>query len=247
MSISRSLLGGSIVLLLALTGCGAAEPAPEASSSAAEDSSGAPKADLKGVPDVVAVVNDEKVTLEEFTTAYESQLQQATASQQQTGQKVDQDQLKEQVADMLVNNHLLTQAASEAGIEATDKDVDALLSQVAEQNGFSSVDEVYAEFKKQGLDKKQVREDAAGQFQIDQYIDKKTDVAKPSEKELKAQYDTLVEQSKAQGGEGAESQIPPFEEVKEQLSQQAVTDKQNAATDKILEKLRSSGKVKVNL
>ncbi len=247
MSISRSLLGGSIVLLLALTGCGAGEP-DEGKSSSDDESTSAetPKADLEGVPDVVAVVNDEEITLEEYTTAYESQLQQATASQQQTGQEVDQDQLKEQVADMLVNNHLLTQAASDAGIEATDKDIDTLLKQVAEQSGFSSVDEVLAEFEKQGLDEKQVREDAAGQFQIDQYIDRKTDVSEPTDKELKAQYEALVEQAKAQGGD-AESQIPAFDEVKEQLSQQAVTEEQNAATDKILEKLRSAGEVKVNL
>ncbi|WP_221585063.1 SurA N-terminal domain-containing protein [Microbacterium sp. G2-8] len=249
MSITRPLLAVSAVAMLALTGCSAAgsEDGAEKTPSATENpDSAAPKADLKGVPDVVAEVNGEEVGLEEFTTAYEGQLQQAAMTQQQTGQEVDQEALKGQVADMLVNNLLLTQAAADAGIDATDEDIDGQLQALAEQNGLESVDAVISAFDDQGVSEKEVREDAAVQAEIDQFIQGETDIAEPSDEELKKQYDALVEQTKAQGEEAA-AQIPPFKEVRDQIAQQAVAEEENAAVGEILKGLKKDADVKINL
>ncbi|WP_119697074.1 SurA N-terminal domain-containing protein [Microbacterium halotolerans] len=243
MSVPRSLLAGAIVAVFALTGCSAGDPeeeSPAPSESAGDSADSA----LEGLPDVVAVVNDEEIGLEEFTSAYENQLQQATAAQQQTGQAVDPEQLKQQVADLLVNNRLLTQAAAEAGIEAKTDDIETVLQEVADQSGLGSVDAVYEAFADQGMSEDDVREDAADQYELEQYIEANTDVTPPGDKELRAQYDTLVEQAKTQG---SEESIPPFDEVKEQLADQAVTDEQNAATEEILAQLREDGDVEVNL
>lgn len=248
MSIPRYLAAGALVAILALAGCSAGggntEPSPTPTDAAADSSAGVPEADLDGMPDVVAIVNDEKIGLDDFTQAYEPQLQRAAMMQQQSGQKLDQDQLKKQVVDQLVNTALLTQAASESGIEATDTDVEGILQGVAEQNGMKSVDEVIAAFDKQGIGEKDLREDAADQFQIDTYVDAETDVTSPSDKELRAQYDKLVEQAKAQGGAG---EIPPFKDVKKQLADQAVAQEENAAVQKIIEQLRKDGSVDIRI
>lgn len=252
MSITRTILATSIVATLALAGCSAngdgdAEETPAPTASAADPANGAPEADLEGVPDVVAVVNGEEIGLEEFTTAYEAQLQRAAASQQQTGQEVDQDQLKQQVADLLVNNRLLTQAASDAGIEPSDDDIEAILKDAAEQNGLGSVEEVISAFGDQGISEEQVREDAASQFQIDGYVDAETDIQPPSDDELRKQYDEVVEQSKSQGDGSGAGEIPPFKDVKDQLAEQAVSQERNAAIEKILDELRESGEVEISL
>lgn len=242
MSISRALFAVGTVAVLALAGCSASgepEATPEPTEAAA-----APEADLSGLPDVVATVNDEEIGLEEFAQAYEAQFQQATMMQQQGGEAVDQDALKQQTADLLVNNALLTQAAAGSGIEATNEDVDSVLQDIADQNGLGSVDEVVKAFGEQGLDEDALREQAEGQFLVDSYVDQEADVAEPSEEELKAQYDELVEQAKAQG---AEDQVPEFEDAKQQLTDQAVSESQNAAIEQILETLRKDAKVDVKL
>lgn len=247
MSHSRILFAGTVAAALVLAGCAAApDDEKKADPPASEEQQqAAPEPDLKGLPDVVAVVNGEDISLDEFTTVYTGQLQQTAAQQQQSGGgEVDQDQLKTQVADMLVNNVLLTQAATDSGVEATDDEVDAMLKQVAQQSGLSSVDEVIAEFDKQGMSEKDVRSDAANQVMIDEYVDAETDIEPPSDKELKAQYDKVAEQAKAQGG--TES-LPKFDEVKEQLSQQAVAQEENAQVQKILDGLRKKGDVDIRL
>ena len=246
MSISRLLVAGTLVGALALAGCsaGAEDPEEEATPAPTDAAPAAPEADLDDLPDIVAVVNDEEITLEDFTSAYEPQLQQASMMQQQSGQEVDQDELKVQVADMLVNSALLTQAATASGIEASDEDVDGVLKDLATQNGLESVDDVIAAFDEQGIAEEDVREDAADQVRIDAYVAAETNVEAPSDEELREQYDQMVEQSKQQGGEG---EIPKFDEVKQQLADQAVSQEQNAAVEKIVTKLREDGNVDIKL
>lgn len=246
MSIIRPLLAASLVAVLALAGCSAGgddEPNQDAPS-VSEGETETPTADLEGLPDVVAVVNGEDITREEFASAYEGQFQQAVASQQMTGQPVDQDALKTQVADLLVNNRLLVQAAEDAGYTATEADVDAQIEEVAAQNGFESVEAVLDAFAEQGVSEEQVRADAASQYQINQYLDAETEVAEPTDEELREQYDAFAEQAEVHGGEG---EVPSFEDVRDQLAEQARTESTNAAVSQILEDLRAAGDVTINL
>lgn len=251
MSIKRPFVALSVAAVVALAGCTSEtdQASPEASPSA-EQAPGAdlPEADLEDVPDVVAEVNGENVEREEFVTTYQGQLQQAAMSQQSTGEEIDQDALKQQVAEQLVGNRLLTQAAEQSGIKATDEDIEATLEDVAAQNGMQSADEVIAALGEQGLSEDQVRSDAASQFQVGAYIEAEVDVEEPSEDELREQYDTIVEQMESQGGEdSAQAEIPPFKEVREQLVQQATSEQRSAAIDKIVSTLRDEGDVTIHL
>lgn len=252
MSIKRPLAALSVAAVVALAGCTSetdenpgSSPSAEATS---ESGAGAPEADLEDVPDVVAEVNGEKVEREEFVTSYESQLQQAAMSQQTTGEEIDQDALKQQVVEQLVGNRLLTQAADQAGIEATDEDVQATLDGIAAQNGLQSADEVIAALGEQGISEDEVRADAASQFQVNAYIEAEADIEEPTEDELREQYDAIVEQMESQGGEGAsQAEIPPFEDVRDQLAQQATSEQQSAAVDGIVSTLRDEGDVTIHL
>lgn len=256
MSIKRPLVALSVAAVVALAGCTSEtddqnpESSPSASPSAGapEAGAGVPEADLEDVPDVVAEVNGEKVEREEFVTTYEGQLQQAAMSQQSTGQEVDQDALKKQVVEQLVGNRLLTQAADRSGIEATEEDVQTTLDGIATQNGMQSADEVIAALGEQGISEDEVRSDAASQFEVNAYIEAEADVEEPSEDELREQYDTIVEQMESQGGEGAsQAEIPPFEDVRDQLAQQAMGEQQSAAVDEIVATLRDEGDVTIHL
>lgn len=263
-TLRRTLAALTLTTAIALTGCSGDPAAPTGAGDqggqqpAASDGGGAPaaggqdgqqpqlpEADLSDVPDVVAEVNGEKITKDEFVAAYENQFQQAAMQQQSTGQQVDQAALKQQVADGLVDNRLLLQGAEEAGITATDEDVDATLEEIAAQNGLGSADEVVAALEQQGMTEQEVRKDAADQFALTAYVEQEADIEEPSEEELKAQYDQLVEQQSQAGGQ--QSQVPPFEDVKDQLSQQTVTQQQNEAATSIAAELREAGDVRINL
>ena len=124
-SIRRSLAAASFAAVVALAGCtGSDDPtgsgasdgggpaaAPERTpfvsdgggEQAAPDQA-APEADVSDVPDVVATVNGEEITREEFVPVYETQFQQLAMQQQATGEEVDQASLKQQTAEQLVGN-----------------------------------------------------------------------------------------------------------------------------------------------
>lgn len=251
----NSFVAVSFAAVLALTGCSDDEAAQSGASDgggaqpAASDGGGAqqaaPEADVSDVPDVVAEVNGEKVTKEDFVPAYEAQFQQAAMQQQQTGQETDQAAMKKQVAEQLVNNELLQQGAADAGIKATDKDIDATLEEIAAQNGMKSSDEVIKALEQQGMKEKDVRADAASQFALTAYVEQESDIKEPTDEELKAQYDQLVEQQSQAGGQ--QSEVPPFEEVKEQLAQQTVSQQQGEAATELAADLREKGDVTINL
>ncbi|GAA1975523.1 SurA N-terminal domain-containing protein [Isoptericola halotolerans] len=255
MSIKRPLVALSVAAVVALAGCTSEtddqDPAAGPSAEQAPDAGAGtelPEADLEGVPDVVAEVNGEDIDREEFAASYEGQLQQAAMTQQSTGEEIDQEALKQQVVEQLVGNRLLTQAAAQADIEVTDEDVRTTLEDIAAQNGLQSADEVIAALGEQGLSEDEVRSDAAAQFQVSAYIEAEADIEEPSEDELRAQYDALVEQLEAQGGEETpETEIPPFEDVRDQLAQQATGEQQNAAVQEIVSTLRDQGDVTIHL
>lgn len=226
-------------------GGGQAAPAASDGGDAAPDGQQAPEADVSDVPDVVATVNGTDITKDDFVQSYQSQYQQMSMQQQSGGQAPDEEQLKTQVAEQLVDNELLRQGAEDAGITATDEDIDTTLDQIAQQSGLGSGDEVVAALEQQGVTEEQVREDAASQFAITTYIEQEADVAEPSEEELRAQYDALVEQQSAAGGSAEE--VPSFEEMRDQLSQQATMQQQNEAATELAGKLREAGDVTINV
>lgn len=264
MKITQKLAAVSAAAIVALAGCSTGggqgeDQANPGGQPAASDGGGqqpgasqAPEADVSDVPEVVAQVNGEDISKDEFVQSYEPQYQQSAMS----GQQVDQAQLKTQVAEQLVDNRLLLQAAEDAGIEATDEDIDAILEDVASQNGMGSADEVVSALEEQGMSAEQIREDAASQHMLDTYISQEADIQEPSDEELRKQYDQLVQQQSQGGGQasdqgggqgGDQSQVPPFEEVRDQLAEQAVTQQENEAATSIAEELRADADVTINV
>ena len=125
MRTNRWLLGLAMsVSVVALAACGSQgdEAKPQESSAAAEQSPGADgsgqdgsgqdgKPNTKDIPEVVAEVNGEKITKDDFVPLFETQYQQMQAQAQQSGQPVDEKDLKKQTAENLVSTEVLTQEA----------------------------------------------------------------------------------------------------------------------------------------
>ena len=158
------------VSVVALAGCGTSgdDPSAAPTSPAAEQSdAGAPNTD--DIPDVVAEVNGEQITKDEFVPLYETQYGQMMMAAQQGGQPVDEAALKQQTADNLVSTELLRQEADRRGIEVTDDDVATALDETAQASQMST-EEFLSAMNDQGMDEARVNEEMKTQLKIEGLI-----------------------------------------------------------------------------
>jgi peptidyl-prolyl cis-trans isomerase SurA len=215
--------------------------APEAGTEQAE----MPEPDLEGIPDVVAEVNGEEISGEEFETTYVGQFQQAMMQAQMSGQEVDQDQLKAQTAEALIGQKLVIQEAENQGFEASEEDVEETLDEIVEQNGLNSQDDFFAALEEQGIAEDEVRTDLETQVKIDALIASESGDMEPSEEELQELYDSYTAQMEQMQGEEAE--IPSFEEMESQLTQQLIAENETEVYQTLVEQLQADADITNNL
>lgn len=262
---NRTVLGLSLAAsLIALGACGGADDsenegsakestsqssessdAEEGTDTPAEGAEGASEPDLEGIPDVVAEVNGEEVTKDEFVPVFEAQFQQAAAQSQMTGQAPDEEALRKDILDSMVDTELLAQEAGARDFEASDEDVDAELTSLAEQNQMKSADELITALEEQGTTEEQAREQIESQLLIEQLVEDEAGDIKPTEQELRKIYDDAKKQ---QAGQGEQAQpLPPFAKVKSQIVEQATSDKQSEVAKTLVEGLREDADITLNL
>lgn len=252
------LLGLSLALsVLVITACSngdeAAEDNKEETNTQEEsqgDGEGAeqpemPQADLEGIPEVVAEVNGEEISKEEFETTYQAQFQQMAMQSQMTGQELDQDQLKKQIAESMIGSELLIQEADNRGFTASEEDVNKTVDDLVKQNGLQSKEEFITALEEQGLPEEEVMTQVETQVKVDQLIADESGDTKPTEEELKEAYDQMKTQQEQIGGEEAE--VPSFEEMKPNLEEQLKMQKEGEAAQKLVEELRKNADVTVNI
>ena len=183
---TTSVLGlSAAACLLVLTACGGSDGDSSGSAASDESSAQTSGADVDGIPEVVAEVNGEEVTRDEFVLIYEAQLQQATAQAEAGGGEApDEDALKEQTANNLVDTALLTQEAESRGIEVTDEDVDAELDQPRRVQPARLGQEFLDALEEQGTTEDQVRSQVELQVMVEQLVADEAGPSEPTEKEL---------------------------------------------------------------
>jgi peptidyl-prolyl cis-trans isomerase SurA len=240
--------------MLTLSACGGGdsdsasadkEASASDSPSASADASQGAEPDLEGIPDVVAEVNGEEVTKDEFVPVYESQFQQAAMQAQMSGQAPDEEALKKQTVDNLVDTELLTQEAESRGIEVSDDDVDAELTDLAKQNQMGSAEELLEAVAKNGLTEEQARSQVETQVLVEQLVADEDGDAEPTDKELRALY-AQAKQQQAQSGQKGQK-IPPFAEVRSQLVEQAKAQQVGKVAQALVDDLRKDADITINL
>ncbi|MBG6218303.1 hypothetical protein IWX75_002784 [Arthrobacter sp. CAN_A6] len=254
-------LAGSI----SVAGCGAPSEDPAAGSDTqqetpaegsgeAADGSGAapqeelPEPDLEGIPEVVAEVNGKQILKEKFTASYEGQFQQLAMQSQQSGQEVDQDQLKAQTADTLIGSELLVQEVEKRGIEASTEEIDASWAELVESSQLGSKEEVIAAIAEQGIDEAEVTSQVEDQVGVDKLIAEEAGDTTATEAELQALYDQVkAQQAEAGGQEGQETEFPAFEEARPALEEQVRGQKEADAAEALVSALREEADVVVHI
>ncbi len=237
--------------MLALAACGGGDDASDSAatseeSTSQEESAGADDSTASGdIPDVVAEVNGEEVTKDEFVPVFEAQLQQATAQAQSTGQAPDEDAIKQQTADQLVDNELLAQEAESRGISVSEQDVEDELATLAKENQLASTDELIAALEKQGTTEEQARVQLETQMVIEQLVADEAGSVEPTEQDLRKIYADAKKQQAQMGKQG--QKIPPYAQVKSQIAEQAKSEKLSEVAQSLVETLREDADIQVNL
>jgi peptidyl-prolyl cis-trans isomerase SurA len=260
---TRTTLGAlSVAAVLTLSACGGgsgsdsgSDDASTESSSSASPSDGTSdgaaagtQPDLDAIPDVVAEVNGEEVTKDEFVPIYEAAFAQAASQAQMGGEAPDEEQLRKQTADDLVDTELLAQEAEARGLEVSDEDVDAELTDLAEQNGMKSADELLKAVEQQGVTAEQARDQVETQVLVEQLVADENGPIEPTDKELRALYEQAKQQQAQAGQSGQGGQkIPPFAQVREQLVEQATNQEIGKVATALVEDLRADADITINL
>ncbi|WP_047985888.1 SurA N-terminal domain-containing protein [Ornithinibacillus californiensis] len=252
----KKLLVSIFSMLLLLVACSNNEEAKDQKVDKVEESTAEenstqpemPEPNLENVPDVVAEVNGEEVSKEEFEMTYKGQFQQALMQAQMTGQELDQDQLKSQVADALIAQKLVIQEAGKSGYEASKEDINKTIDSIVEQNGLKSQDEFFAALKEQGMGKEEVLSQVETQIKVDKLIASKAGDIEPTKEELQALYDSYKTQHEQANGEKSEKQkVPSYEEMESSLKEQAKSNKQIEVYQALVEELKADADITINL
>lgn len=248
-------LGTSLVVLAACGGTDESadtentDPETQEEAPAAEGEEGAeqpqmPEPDLEGIPDVVAEVNGEEVSKEEFETAYTGQFQQVAMQAQMSGQEVDQNELKQQLAEGLVGQKLLVQEVENQNLTASEEEVNQTLDEMAQQNGLESKDEFLAALNEQGMPEDEVMSEIETQVKVDQLVAEAAGDTNPTDEELETVYEQVKAQQEQMGGE---EEIASFDELRPELEAQVKAQKEGEATQNLVAELREDADVTINL
>lgn len=204
----------------------------------------APEPDLEGVPDVVAEVNGTEIEKADFEEAYTMQFQQAAMMSQMSGEELNQDELKQQVANGLVSQELLIQEADNRGLTASEEDVNTVLDDIAAQNEMESQDDLFAAFEEQGTPEEEVLELVDIQVKVEQLVAEETGEIEPTEEELQELYDQFTAQMEQSE---SEEEVPSLEDMKPQLTEQVVAQKEGEAMQALVAELEESADITVHL
>jgi len=193
--------------------------------------------DLASLPEVVAIINGVEVSKLEFEQSYEQSVQIAVQQGFDATDSDIQTQIKAQSIEVLVNTKLLTLAAKGAGFTATPDQIAAEITTLEAQ--FGGVEEFAAELDNASITRAELEEDITSQLIIDAFIQSSPEWSEEfvvSEAEARAFYDEVA----ARGGE-----IPAYDEVFDQIKAELLAQKQQTATQTLIERLRTEGEIEV--
>lgn len=185
--------------------------------------------------DIVAVVNEKEISVNDFET-FKSQIiaQQNidTASMDEEEQK----QFETQIINSLVSQTLLQQAVNKSEIVVSQEDIDTQINATITQLGGEEAFEQALDA--QGLSKeafnKQVSADLATQAYLEQELNFSSITA--TNEEIEALYAQAVTQNE---------DTPPLEDVRPQVKQSIIQQKQQSLLTQFVEKLRTKANIEI--
>lgn len=169
---------------------------------------------------------------------YDTQLASALTAYKAQGVDVDSaenlTQIKTQVLNDLISNELVMQGIASAGIKASAEDVQAQYNALVEQAG--GADKLKTQMVTSNVTEEQLRENLARQIAVQAFLIQNVDISKitVSEEEISAFY---------KEGIAGQDKPPALKDIKEQIRQQLLTNKQQVLINAFIQGLREKAQV----
>ncbi|MCX6702158.1 MAG: SurA N-terminal domain-containing protein [Candidatus Zambryskibacteria bacterium] len=192
------------------------------------------------VVEKVATVNGVDIS----KTFYDTELASTISSSKAQGVDVtNADELakiKTQVLDALINNELISQGIASAGIKTTDAEVETRVQDIIKQVGGTT--QFQTELTNANLTEAQLRDSISKQLAIQKYLAANIDVTgiTASDAEISLFY---TEYSKAQTTASSTIKVPALKDLKTQIEQQIITNKQQVLVNNFITSLRDKAKI----
>lgn len=200
------------------------------------------KLDKQKVEDkeTVAIVNDKELLGRDYNMALSSlQMQMQQMGQDPTSKEAAK-QVKEQAINNLVGQSLILQEADKKGYQASEGEVEKQLAKTKEQ--FKDDKKFEAALKQAGLDMETLKIQTAENIQYTKYVEKEIPVGEITDKEIQAYYEQSAQQESAGGQE-----LPKLEEVKPQIKEQLVQQKQQEKLVQLVAELKKNAEVDIKI
>lgn len=184
----------------------------------------------------VATVNGVEIARKDYDSSLQQLLQIASTQGVNTSDPAVTEQYKTQAIDTLVNGELLRQEALNAGMEATEEDIEARFSQI--RDGIGGQEALDAKMLEFGINEESLRKDIENEILIQGLFDSIIDPesAEVTDAEISEYYDKV-------GGEAAG--LPPLAEVSTQIEEQIKLDRQQAEIGAYLESAKEDAEIEI--
>ncbi len=185
----------------------------------------------------VATVNGQAITRGQLTSAEGQIAAQAGVSMSSLDASTTA-QLQSQALDSLIGQELLKQAAVQGGFTASSTQIDQQLQAVKTQFGSDSA--YQQALTQQGVTEDQLKAQIAQGLTIQNYLEATLHLSKVTASDTEVQ--TLYDQLKSQN---TGTTTPPLSQVKSQVQQLVVSQKQQQQVNQLITQLRAQANVQV--
>ncbi len=193
--------------------------------------------------DVALRVNDREFTQAEF----DQTIDQVNQEFQMYGMPADEDQIREQAIDRMIQEALLLEYAEAEGLDVTQEEIDDEFNEIMMMYGSQSEEEFLAQLEAEGFENRaEVEEVLELEVQINKLIDLYSDQVEITDEELQEAYDDYVAQMEdMQGSEGMDQEIPSLEDVEEDLRADVIEQKVTPLLLETIEEMKDEADIEV--
>lgn len=188
---------------------------------------------------IVAVVNGEELNGVDYNAALTSVQVQLQQSGQDPTTKESVELVKTQALNRLVNQTLILQKAKESNLTASEAEIDERYAAIEEQSGGEEAMQVALEA--QNMDVNTLKEDIAESIIFEKYQEKVLPADEVTYQEVKAYYDQVAAQAKAA------DELPPIEEVSEEIKGILEEQKQQELLSAHVEELKVDAEIDLKI
>ena len=184
----------------------------------------------------VATVNGEPIPRQEF----ENSVRELANTTSRQGFNVSDSsvasQIRQQAVAILINTHLLIQAAEAAGIEVDEAAINEQYQTILADMGSEEV--LRLTLQDMGMDEADLREDIREQLIVDELLQRETDFTDVSvdDAEVEEYYSTISANN---------PDVPPLEEIEAELSNQLLQQKRQQVVSDYIQTLRTDAEIEV--